>query len=122
MSAGSANDGLLADGFYRFKELYDAGGEWALQELTRRKPILKNPTPPDLEAITVERGVGGAPRGRRGDSRADGDGFPRRNVVPRIAARGLRLRRLDQPSQFLCFGSDARLTLLRTLRSGAAFT
>ena len=34
--------------------LYDAGGELALQELTRRKPILKNRTPPDVEAIIVE--------------------------------------------------------------------
>jgi hypothetical protein len=32
----------------------DAGGELALQELTRRKPILKNRTPPDVEAIMVE--------------------------------------------------------------------
>ena len=39
--------------FYRLGELYDAGGELALQELTRRKPILKNCTPLEVEATSI---------------------------------------------------------------------
>ena len=46
--------GYSRDTFYRYRELYETGGEEALKDVSRRKPIIKNRVDPQIEKAACE--------------------------------------------------------------------
>ena len=81
--------GYSRDTFYRYQELYETGGEEALQELSRKKPIEKNRVPDYIEDAVVNLAIENPALGQ---SRASNELHQRGIMISSSGVRSVWLR------------------------------
>lgn len=81
--------GYSRDSFYRFQKLYEEGGEMALKEISRSKPLLKNRIDKELENIVVAYAT---EQPAHGQQRVSNELVKRGHVVAPSTVRSVWLR------------------------------
>ena len=84
VSAACKAMGYSRDSFYRFKKLYEQGGEQALVDISKKKPIVKNRVPEHVEKAVVDLAIENPALGQK---RAANE-LARRGVL--VSASGVR--------------------------------
>ena len=81
--------GYSRDSFYRFQKLYEEGGELALKEISRSKPLLKNRIEKEIEELVVAYAT---EQPAHGQQRASNELRKRGQIVAPSTVRSVWLR------------------------------